>query len=189
MDRRRAVLVAAAAVAFVAVVAIYAETVVPLSVGSWAVKGMQEDVDRIDGRPTYVLGYAPDLAGLRFGLLLRNDTLLPATVRLAPEPPPGVGLDDLTGLRVCRPEAGDGCFAEEATMAVEAIEIPAWAERWVIFEGRFAGCDMVRSGGPDWVATRGSVHLEASILGFEREVDLALPFVQRLGPPPAAACP
>ena len=191
MDRGRAVGIASAAIALaLGSVALYASATQPLAVdGAWFAAGDRAATPGTDGRPRFSLLFAPNEAGLRFGLSLRNGTLLPETVRLAPEPPPGVGLDYLTGLRVCTAGTPDGCFSAASTLGVKAVEIPARSERWVVFEGRFAGCDIVSEGGPYWVATRDSVLVTTSLLGVDQDVDLELPFEQMISVPPPGVCP
>ncbi|MFI5255592.1 MAG: hypothetical protein ACHQ15_09065, partial [Candidatus Limnocylindrales bacterium] len=75
------------------------------------------------------------------------------------------------------------------TMAVDAVEIPAGAGRWVVFEGRFASCADARRWGQGSAEIRESVTLVVAFMGFERQIDLGLPFSQSVGAPPTGVCP
>ena len=169
----------------------YVSAVRSLSIGgSWAVIGQQVDVDRVDGRPTYEIGFAPDLPGIRFALTLSNGGPLPMTVRLAaPNEQAATDLDQIVGLRVVKVGEAEGSISEEATVAVDVVEIPAFGERSVVFEGRSAGCDVARTWNAEARQSRRAITLEAAILGVWHEFSLDLPFDQVIGPPPPGVCP
>jgi hypothetical protein len=163
----------------------------PLAIeGGWAVVGTEIDVDEIGGRPDYEVGFAPDLAGVRFALMLRSGGPLPMTVRLAAADEQAASdLDRIVGLRVVKVGEAEGSISEEATVAVDDVEIPAFGERWVVFEGRSPGCEVARTWNAEARQGRGAIALEATVLGIGREVSLVLPFGQVIGPPLPGVCP
>jgi hypothetical protein len=163
----------------------------PLAIeGDWAVVGTEIDVDEIGGRPDYEVGFTPDVVGVRFALMLRNGGPLPMTVRLpAADEQAAADLDRIVGLRVVKVGQAEGSISEEATVAVEDVEIPAFGERRVAFEGRSAGCEVARRWNAEARQSRGAIALEATILGIGHEISLVLPFGQVIGPPPPGVCP
>jgi hypothetical protein len=169
----------------------YLVVVRPLTIGqAWAVIGTQLGGDvHFDARPVYEVEFAPDQPGFRFGLLLGNNGPLPMTVRLAvPDEQSATDLDRIVGLRLDRSAATEGSTTMEDTVPVESVEIPAFGQRWVVFEGRWASCDVARTWNVDARQSRQSVRLDAALLGIRHEVSLALPSEQQFGPPPPGVC-
>jgi hypothetical protein len=157
--------------------------------GAWAGGGTELGSSDPGASATYEVAFVPDQATVRFGLLLQNNGPLPITVRLTtPDAQSATDLDRIAGLRVDRSAATEGSTTMEDTVAIEAVEIPAFGQRWVVFEGRSSTCAVARTWNALASQSRQSVQLEAVLLGVGRTVSLALPFEQRFGPPAAGVC-
>lgn len=113
--------------------------------------------------------------------MLRNEGPLPLTLRLPTTDAQSEGdLNRIVGLRVDRHGQAEGSMAEQATTAVDDVGIPAFGQRWVIFDGRTASCDTAGTWSAQASQARQAVRLEAGLLGVERGISLELPFVQQV---------
>jgi hypothetical protein len=168
----------------------YAGVVRQLAVGeSWAVVGRQID-DDVDGRPQYVTDFTPDTSDIRFALMLRNDGPLPMTVRLPQvATDPAGDFDQIVELRLDKPAGAEGSLSMGSTVGVDEVEIPAYSQRWVDFGGRSATCPVAAIGNAEAMQARQAVRLELDLLGIERDVSVALPFVQLAAGPAKGVCP